>query len=228
MGGGQGVELPTQSGPCVQSNGQVMNPYAAPATRPSSPTTRPAPQVVGRRCGTCDKRLATQAEGLACPSCSVAYHHRCLARPGHCAKCGEDIDALERVAWEEESRAVESGMRRGRTLVWSTAVSWALCQPVALSGGGAQLVALVVSSAFTVLLFWRAMNGSLGARRYLAGANMITMILAIFATTSAASLLSEAVFGMLALSQAFAFWVFAFSADARSYMDSSAPRMPRT
>jgi predicted nucleic acid-binding Zn ribbon protein len=199
-----------------------MNPYAPPSATSSSTESRPVTQIVGRG-ATCGKRLTTQAEGIGCPACSVAFHNRCLARPGHCASCGRDVASLERLASEEESRVLQSRVRRGRALMWSTAIAWVPCQLWAFSDRPSQLVPFAVSSVLTVLLFWKARSGSVGARRYLAGASLITMIVALLGMTGGISMLDKVVFGALSLTEAFGFWVFGMSRDVRAYMDACAP-----
>ena len=203
----------------------MQNPYAPPASS-SSASSRPLGtklQVVGRSCATCDKRLATADDGVGCIACERTYHHRCLTEPDRCPKCGQSMSLLERTAAEAEASAERESVRRGRVLVWAALAPYALLEVVAicieLSHGGSEVLGAVVRLAIEGALVWKTVTGHVAARRVLAFLFVAAFAVSLLFASGATGIKAVFLVGNL-IASVFAFWVFAFSRNAKGYLDA--------
>jgi hypothetical protein len=203
----------------------MHNPYAPPATAFNGFAYV---QVVGRSCDRCGKTVAREREGVACRECDLAYHRRCLLDQDVCPKCSQSMSALERAAADAEAIAMGETLYRGRILVWAAILPYALVEVVLIGlavsrGLTASSLMIPVRVAIDGTLVWMTVNGSSGARRWIAFFCGVGVLVLLAMVVSRPNPLA----GLSLVECAFALWVFTVSADARAYLESKA-RMPET
>jgi hypothetical protein len=196
------------------------NPYAPPAG--VDLTGRTSTQVVGRSCGRCNKRIATQIDGAACIACEHAYHLACVDDADLCPGCGQSMSALQEAASGADALATQAALRQGRALVGAALTPYALIELLivasALSRGAVPLLAgAVVRMLVGSVLVWMMLNGSRRARRvlgFLFAAGFVVALVGLIDATVRWPL------GIALAECGFAWWVLTWSADARAYLDS--------
>jgi hypothetical protein len=134
------------------------------------------------------------------------------------------MSTLEERAREADAAASREMVRRGRILVWSAILPWALLEAalfaLALSQAlSMRTVSTIVRVALDVTLVWMTINGSPGARRLLAFFCGLGLVVSL-AMLVDANALKAAFLGVTSVECAFALWVFTFSTAAREYIDA--------
>ncbi|MCB9619873.1 MAG: hypothetical protein H6724_10555 [Sandaracinus sp.] len=75
-------------------------------------------QAVGRTCEACREKIRMAADGDACGTCRIAYHHACLPNDeGRCPKCRLRFGEAEEAQADRDAVRDSVLVRRGRTVL---------------------------------------------------------------------------------------------------------------